>query len=96
MIKEEVLGAVLDFYTDGSIPHAITSTFITLIPKSASVSPFADYFINEVFTHILVDRLKPLWQDVILPEQSNYLFGCDISNNILLVQDALQFLNLKK
>lgn len=103
LIRHEVVGVVEDFFRGTSIPKTISSTFIALIPKSPTVSSFPDFrptslsnFVNKVFTRILVGRLKSILQSIISPEQSAFLSGRDISDNILLAQVCLQFLSAKR
>lgn len=103
LIKHDVCDAVCEFFEGHNISRSIASVFITLIPKTSSISTFSDSraislcnFINKIFTRIIADRLKPLLSKLISPKQSTFLSGRDIFYNILLAQDALQFLSNRR
>lgn len=102
LISSELLDAVTDFLAGAPMPKAVASVFLTLIPKKLSVVSFTDYrpislcnFLNKVFTRLLTGRLKPLLPNLISSEQSAFLPGRDISDNILLAQDLTQLLDHK-
>lgn len=101
-IKLDVMGAVLVLFEGVGLPPAFSNTFITLLLKGLEVSTFEDFrpislcnFINKIFIKILVSRLQPILQALISSEQSAFLQGREILDNILLSQDALQFLHNK-
>lgn len=70
------------------------------LPKKESFTTFNDFrpislcnFVNKVFTRVLCGRLKTLLPNLISAEQSAFVPGRDISDNILLIQDFLQHLH---
>lgn len=50
-------------------------------------------FLNKIFTRVLRDRLSSLLPKLISEEQTGFLKGRDIADNILLAQELLQSLN---
>lgn len=80
----------------------IASTMVVLIPKKDVPTLFADFrpislctFINKIFTKILVNRLKEVLPSLISSEQSAFVCGREISDNILLAQELLVSLDRK-
>lgn len=90
----------MEFFAGVPIPRAIGSTLMVLLPKKESPITFGDYrpislrnFFYKVFTRILCDRLKHLLPSLISEEQSAFLQGRDISDNVLLVRELIQHLH---
>lgn len=83
------------FQFRGGVSHAL----IVLLPKTNSPNTFADFrpinlcnFFNKVLTRILCLRLKLLLPILIFEEQTAFIQGRDILDNILLAQEVLQHL----
>lgn len=100
IIADDVLRAVQEFFVGIPLPRIISSTLIVLLPKKPTPNTFSDFrpislcnFINKVFTRVLCDRLSPLMPKLILNEQSAFLHGQEISDNILLAQEVVSHLN---
>lgn len=97
LIADDVLFAVLDFFAGVPIPWAFSTAQIVLLPKKLAPSSFTDYrpiclctFMNKVFTGLLATRIRPLLPRLISPEQSGFIVGREIHENILL---ALEMVN---
>lgn len=74
----------------------------SLFQKKDNPSSFSEFhpislcnFLNKGFTRILCDRLGTLLPNFISDEQTGFLKGRDISDNILLAQELLQSLNCR-
>lgn len=100
VISADLLLAVQEFFIGVPVPRIISNALLVLLPKKLSPSTFADYrpislcnFVNKVCTRIICDRLRPLLPDIISEEQSAFLRGRDISDNILLAQEMMAHLN---
>lgn len=72
---------------------------MVLIPKKKNPSSFSEFwpislcnFFNKIFTRILCDWLSVLLPNLILDEQTAFLKGRDIADNILLAQELVQSL----
>lgn len=83
--------------------HAFNATFITLIPKEErsltlkSFHPIALYnVILKLITKVLANRLKPLLPRLISKEQTGYVEGQQIVDNIILTQELIHSLKLNK
>lgn len=95
-MAQDVLSVVREFFIRVAIPKAIANTLIVLIPKKETSSLFADYrpislcsFMNKMFTKVLSNHLKALLPSLILKEQSAFVQGREISDNILLAQELV-------
>lgn len=87
------------FFTEGSLPYSINATHIRLIPKIQSLKTVHDYrpialcnVYYKVISKLLSLRLKPVLQEVISENQSAFVPGRAISDNVLITHEVLHFL----
>ncbi|PKU80635.1 Putative ribonuclease H protein [Dendrobium catenatum] len=85
-----------------SMPRFFTSTAIVLIPKKDNPEHWSDFrpislcsFFNKLTSKIIARRLGSLLPNIISPNQSAFVKGRLISDNILLTQELVHDLNLK-
>ena len=90
---------IQDFFSDGNLPFSINSTHITLIPKVTGPKSVADYIpialcnvYYKVISKVLSLRLKPTLQNVISENQSAFVLGRAISDNVLITHEMLHYL----
>jgi hypothetical protein len=90
-MKEEVVKGVKQFFEDGSITDGITDTIITLIPKTSDADELENFrpislcnVLYKIISKCIVNRLRPLLQDLISETQSAFLPGRLISDNTLI------------
>nr|XP_027067853.1 uncharacterized protein LOC113693523 [Coffea arabica] len=102
IIAQDVLQTALEFMCDVPIPKGIVSTLILLLPKKEAPHSFANFrpislcnFINKVFTKILSNCLKVVLPTIISLEQSGFVSGRDIADNILLAQELVNSIDKK-
>ena len=50
----------------------------------------------KIISKILVNRLKPLMDNLITPFQNAFIQGCQITDNIILAQEIFEFLKKKQ
>jgi hypothetical protein len=95
-VGSEVCKAVLSFLNDGQMDMWINSTNIVLIPKVNSPSKPSEYrpiilcnVFYKLISKVLANRLKPILQHIVSPEQSAFVSGRLISDNILVAFETL-------
>lgn len=89
-----MIGATEQFFNGAYLPRSITATTIVLIPKKTNPKAWTDYrpislcnVTNKILTKILTGRLTPLLPLIIAPNQSGFIKGRLLSDNVLLAQE---------
>ena len=98
-----MLAAVKDFFHIGVMPEGLNSTSIVLIPKASNPSKLSEYrpislcnVIYKVISKCLVNRLRPLLDDLISPEQSAFILGRMITDNALVAFECIHYIKQEK
>ena len=99
-IKFDLINAVSSFFHSGNLLSAINSTMITLIPKvdnPVCVSQFRPIslcnVVYRIISKILVNRLKPLLKHCISDNQSAFIPGRQIIDNVIIAHESIHCLN---
>eukprot|EP00253_Pinus_taeda_P007744 PITA_07744 len=102
-VKQDVWEAVEDSRRSGTIHKSLNSTFIALIPKTEEAKT-PDKFrpialcnvIYKIISKVIANRLKMILLGIISEEQSGYVEGRQIFDNILLAQEMIHSLHSRK
>ena len=103
IVKQDVLNVVEDSRRDKTILKALNNTFIALIPKQDSaLTP--DRFrpialcnvVYKIISKVVASRLKPLLPTLVSGEQSGYVEGRQILDNIIQDHEVLHSLTSKR
>ncbi|KAL3537765.1 hypothetical protein ACH5RR_001131 [Cinchona calisaya] len=85
--------AILDFFVRVPVPRIISSALLFLIPKKTNPISFADFrpislcnFANKICSNILANRLCLTLPHLSFPEQSSFVQGRTMVDNILLLR----------
>jgi hypothetical protein len=96
ILRHDVVFAVQRFFADGIMPDEVNDTAIVLIPKKNDHAKLKDYrpislcnVIYKVVSKCLVNRLRPLLEDIILPTQSAFVPGRLITDNALVAFECI-------
>lgn len=91
------------FFSTGSLRTSQNVTHVRLIPKTVGAKRMADYrhialcnVFFKIISKLLALRLKPLLHIIVLENQSAFILGRAIADNILLTHEVLQFLKTSK
>ncbi|XP_022024397.1 uncharacterized protein LOC110924709 [Helianthus annuus] len=96
IVGSEVTKAVIDFFNTGKLLRELNHTLIALIPKSSSPLSVTDYrpiaccnVVYKCISKIVADRIKVALDDIVSINQSAFVPGRKISDNILLTQELM-------
>ncbi|EOY02236.1 Uncharacterized protein TCM_011923 [Theobroma cacao] len=102
IIKQDLLEAVLDFFNGTPMPQGVTSTTLVLLPKKPNSCQWSDFrpislctVLNKIVTKTLANRLSKILPSIISENQSGFVNGRLISDNILLAQELVGKLDAK-
>ncbi|WVZ51469.1 hypothetical protein U9M48_002614 [Paspalum notatum var. saurae] len=96
MLRKEVIEAIQNFFETGIMPDGINETKIVLIPKLAFPETLKDFrpislcnVLYKVVSQCLVNRLWPLLDGIISPNQSAFIPGRMITDNALIAFECI-------
>jgi hypothetical protein len=99
VFKEDITTSVKEFFRTGTMPEGINDTVIVLIPKKKNPVCLRDFrpislcnVIYKVVSKCLVNRLRPLLQEIIAPTQSAFIPGRLITDNALIAFECIHSL----
>jgi hypothetical protein len=91
-----VIRGVPEFFTSGVMPPGVNATSIVLIPKKEAPEQLKDFrpisLCNVIYKFVfkyLVNRLRPLLENIIAPTQSAFVCERLIPDNTLIVFECL-------
>ncbi|XP_010534730.1 PREDICTED: uncharacterized protein LOC104810236 [Tarenaya hassleriana] len=98
----DLINSVMDFFVSGRLLGQVNATIISLIPKKAGATSLTDYrpisccnTVYKIISTILAKRLKHILQAIISPNQTAFLQGRLMLENILLATDLIRDYNCK-
>nr|XP_043610370.1 uncharacterized protein LOC122582052 [Erigeron canadensis] len=96
VVGSEVCMAVQEFFRNGKILRELNHTIISLIPKVPTPSGVNDYrsisccnVLYKCISKIITNRIKDALDDLVDINQSAFVCGRRISDNILLTQELM-------
>jgi hypothetical protein len=99
VLKEEIISAVKEFFKSGVMPEGINETAIVLIPKVDEPEMISQFrpirlcnVIYKVLSKCLVNRLRPLLDDIISEAQRAFVPGRLITDNALLAFECMHYI----
>jgi hypothetical protein len=103
VVKRDVINYVQTFFREGYLLKELNHTNIALIPKIPNPSRVNQFrpisltnFNYKIISKILANRLKPLLEKIISPNQSAFIKGRSIHDNSILAHEIFHSLKQKK
>ncbi|XP_039158851.1 uncharacterized protein LOC108959574 [Eucalyptus grandis] len=103
VIKSDLHLLVQNFFGSGRLPTNLNQTVIALIPKTPHPESLDQYrpislcnFAYKIISKVLANRLKPWLPNLISMEQSAFMNGRQIQDNILVVQEVIHQFKTRK
>jgi hypothetical protein len=96
LLKVDVIRAVQRFFEEGIMPDDVNNTAIVLVPKKNDPTELKDFrpislcnVLFKVVSKCLVNRLRPILEDIISPTQSAFIPGRMITDNALIAFECI-------
>ncbi|XP_021985789.1 uncharacterized protein LOC110881983 [Helianthus annuus] len=103
IVGEEVTNAVLDFFDNGQLLKQINHAILSLIPKKDTADSVLDYrpisccnVLYKCISKIITERIKGSLESFVGINQSAFVPGRKISDNILLTQELMHNYHLNR
>lgn len=103
ILGPDIIKATQDFFRTGIMEKDFNHSFITLIPKISTPQTPADFrpislsnTIYKLISKILANRLKPLLNRLISPNQSVFLPERQITDNIIIAHELIHSMKTSK
>jgi hypothetical protein len=103
IISSEVFMLVKSFFRTGKLPKGISSSFVTLIPKSKGPSRFSHFRpislihgLYKIVAKLLSTRLRRVLTDVISVNQSAFIAGRQILDGFMIANEVVHGVRSKK
>lgn len=99
----DVCITIQNIFRHGIFPQGLNDSFFVLIPKTTHFTTFNQLrpialcnTLYKVFSKILVNRLRPLLQNLISLNQAAFVPGRWIGENVILMQEIAHSMKIKK
>uniref|UniRef100_A0A803PR19 Reverse transcriptase domain-containing protein n=1 Tax=Cannabis sativa TaxID=3483 RepID=A0A803PR19_CANSA len=103
IVGRDVINQVKEFFATCSLPHGINRTNIVLIPKKKQPCTMSDLrpislcnVLYKVISKVLANRLKIVLHTIISEQQSAFILGRLISDNIMIAFEVMHYLKRKR
>lgn len=96
-VGSDVISAIEKFFRNGRLLKDLNTTTIVLIPKTESASHLGEFrpisccnLVYKVITKVIANRLKPILQQGISKNQTAFLKGRSLGENVLLASELIR------
>lgn len=103
IVKNDIINSSPAFFHSDFLLKSLNHTYITLIPKDPYLEEVSRFrpislcnIIYKVLSKLMVNKLKPLIENLMTPFQNAFIQGRNITNNILIAHELFDYLGKKK
>ena len=100
---DSVVKEVMKVFLDRKVPDYLNKTLIVLIPKVQGPKSIGNYrpislcnSVYKIISKIIVNQLRPLLENIVLPFQSAFISGRRGMDNIIIVQELIHTIGRAK
>lgn len=102
VVKEDVTNTVKEFFSTGQFDPSLNETVITLVPKVSTPEEVTQFrpisccnFLYKVMSKVLAERMKGFMDSIISDNQSGFVKGRLIQDNIFIAHEMFHSLKSK-
>jgi len=103
VIGNDVISFVQDFFSTGSLPPRVNTTWITLIPKKSGAMEIGDFrsismvgCLYKIISKVLTNRLKEVMPILVGENQTAFIAGRQIIDSALIANEVITWLSKTK
>jgi hypothetical protein len=103
LVQTAVTEVVLGFLNRGDMPEVINQTILVLIPKVANLDKLTKFrpislcnVTYKLCSKVMADRLRLILDKIVSEEQSAFVPGRLITDNVLIAYECIHYLRNKK
>ncbi|WCJ31242.1 DNAse I-like superfamily protein [Euphorbia peplus] len=102
IMRSTVCSFIKKTFREGFFDDELNKTLIVLIPKKSKPDLFGDLrpisvcnVLYKIITKIIANRLKPHMPKLVQPQQTSFVAGKNITENIIIAQEAIHSMSKK-
>lgn len=103
IIRDDLTKMVQAFFCGHKLPRFVTHTNLVLLPKKEFSMTCSDLrlislscFVNKIISRVLHERMVEVLPKIISPDQSGFVKGRNIVENVFLAQEIIRDINKRK
>lgn len=102
-VKDSLVEMVRGAFHSGEFPASINHTLLVFLPKVPCPESFKQFrpislctVVYKIITKVLVNRLRPMLNDLIAPFQATFIPGRQAADNIMVAQEIIHTIRRSK
>jgi hypothetical protein len=103
LLGNVICQAILNFLNGGEMPSVVKSTILVLIPKVKNPQELSQFrpislcnVLYKIISKVIANQLRTVLDDIISVQQSAFVPGRLITDNVLVAYEHIHYLNKKK